>query len=144
MKTPLFLVLVLTFLIGCKTKKDFTINTFNNRMQSSENYTIIYNMKCTLGDDVATAFTKEIAEDSNFCTTLVKTYMICPKTQDKNIGPLIELILERKDGKNILHRLYQLLLKYEENLIDINSLQYLQNVIEKIDSLDEKKIKYVS
>ncbi len=144
MKTPLFLVLVLTFLIGCKTKKDFTINTFINRMQSSENYTIIYNMKCTLGDDVAIAFCKEIAEDSNFCTTLVKTYMICPETQDKNIDPLIELILERKDGKNILHRLYQLLLKYEENLIDINSLQYLQNVIEKIDSLDEKKIKYVS
>ena len=144
MKTPLFLVLVLTFLIGCKTEEDFTMNTFINILQSSENYTIIYNIKCTLGDDIAIAICKEMEEDSNFCTTLVKTYMICPETQDKNIDPLIELILERKDGKNILHRLYQLLLKYEENLIDINSLQYLQNVIEKIDSLDEKKIKYVS
>ena len=144
MKTPLFLVLVLTFLIGYKTKKDFTINTFINRIQFSGNYIIIYNTKCTLGDDIAIAICKEMEEDSNFCTTLVKTYMICPETQDKNIDPLIELILERKDGKNILHRLYQLLLKYEENLIDINSLQYLQKVIEKIDSLDEKKIKYVS
>ena len=59
MKAPLFLVLVLTFLIGCKTEEDFTMNTFINILQSSENYTIIYNIKCTLGDDIAIAFCEE-------------------------------------------------------------------------------------
>ena len=71
MKTPLFLVLVLTFLIGCKTEEDFTMNTFINRMQSSENYTIIYNIKCTLGDDIAIAFCEE-SEKTKSCTKLVK------------------------------------------------------------------------
>ena len=65
MKAPLFLVLVLTFLIGCKTEEDFTMNTFINILQSSGNYTIIYIIKCIMGDDIAIEFCEEI-EKTNF------------------------------------------------------------------------------
>ncbi len=140
MKAPLFLVLVLTFLIGCKTEEDFTMNTFINILQSSGNYTIIYNIKCIMGDDIAIEFCEEI-EKTNLCKTLVQTYMECPKTQDKNIEQLIKLILERKNGIKILKRLYLLLLKYQKELNIKDLLKYIQNAIEKIEPfMKEKKI----
>ena len=138
MKTPLFLVLVLTFLIGCKTEEDFTMNTFINILQSSENYTIIYNIKCTLGDDIAIAFCEE-SEKTKSCTKLVKVYMKCPNTKGNNIEKLIELIMESEDGIKILKRLYRLLLKNERKIIDKNIFIYLQKAIEEFESFAKKK-----
>ena len=138
MKTPLFLVLVLTFLIGCKTEEDFTMNTFINILQSSENYTIIYNIKCTLGDDIAIAFCEE-SEKTKSCTKLVKVYMKCPNTKGNNIEKLIELIMESEDGIKILKSLYRLLLKNERKIIDKNIFIYLQKAIEEFESFAKKK-----
>ncbi len=138
MKAPLFLVLVLTFLIGCKTEEDFTMNTFINILQSSENYTIIYNIKCTLGDDIAIAFCEE-SEKTKSCTKLVKVYMKCPNTKGNNIEKLIELIMESEDGIKILKRLYRLLLKNERKIIDKNIFIYLQKAIEEFESFAKKK-----
>ena len=138
MKTPLFLVLVLIFLIGCKTEEDFTMNTFINILQSSENYTIIYNIKCTLGDDIAIAFCEE-SEKTKSCTKLVKVYMKCPNTKGNNIEKLIELIMESEDGIKILKRLYRLLLKNERKIIDKNIFIYLQKAIEEFESFAKKK-----
>ena len=138
MKAPLFLVLVLTFLIGCKTEEDSTMNTFINRMQSSENYTIIYNIKCTLGDDIAIAFCEE-SEKTKSCTKLGKVYMKCPNTKGNNIEKLIELIMESEDGIKILKRLYRLLLKNKRKIIDKNIFIYLQKAIEEFESFAKKK-----
>ena len=82
-----FYLLFLAFLLLSQPSNgdSYSIDPFLSYMEENGYASILHEIKCNLGDDVAISVCKEIIQ-SNDCDTYIKVYLICPnKIKNKNM-----------------------------------------------------------
>ncbi len=83
-----FYLLFLAFLLLSQPSNgnDYSIEAFLSYIEENGYYSILHEIKCNLGDDVAISFCKEFIK-SNDCDLYIRVYLICSKKElTKNIS----------------------------------------------------------